>query len=581
MVWKLLWDCRLIARIDAEQDEPSSGQPSNDEQERTDPQDEDESPGKESNTISRHTDDEDNVSDAESVRILLHDIRYPRRLPPLQERIKKAAKRVVQQMDYTQLMEDRMKDMEMRLQLIENKGVEPESPTPSARKTNRPVEFIMDIKRMTFQEYSATDPNSVFKNTGTIVVLKHKCRHEFQGQLPYHLIDVVISTTLQPQRLGKDQSTKPGANLPGLDTSSLAMPAQDLTTNDGQFIQPERIRINSSLLLQALEKITGASFTDSWVGEDEFELRDQVILRPFKLLVTFEKEIRDEIDRLEQIHMLSENERETSILETAEGEDCDPPPPPIPSSSHGISDSSSLDHAVGLQDNKSQLASTPVSVHGENEGMLPLESMRCLEELRVLKELLDKDLKSTFDLRKQIKDGVARSISFQDLWHLFPLGGEIVSNDSNGQNQTYRVLNVSGGRPFLCSRYQADMDAWESTSKDLPKFEILSFFYDFDGKELGACQESHTIKSYDGLKAITSLPCFPIIYSKNSRGLKPRDFFVERGRRFIELARRMDVVHKRYDGLTLAMDGLREEVRPIPNIKPLTKICSIRSIPRS
>ena len=556
--WKFSWDCRLIARIDAENDEPSRGQPSNDEQERTDPQDEDESSGKEGDTISRHTDDEDNVSDAEYIRELRHSVAYPGIGEPLQERIKKAAKRVVQQMDYTQLMEDRMKNMEKRLQLIENKGVEPEPPTPSAKKTNRPAELIMDIKRMTFQEYSATDPNPVIKATAIFAAHKHKCRHEFQGQLPYHLIDVVISTTLQPQRLGKDQSTNPAASLPGFDTSSLAMPAQDLTTNDGQFIQPERIRINSNLLLQALEKITGASFTDSRVGDDEFELRDQVILRPFKLLVTFEKEIRDEIDRLEQIHMLSENERETSILETAEVEDCDPPPPPIPSSSHGISDSSSVDHAVGLQDNKSQLASI-------------LESMMCLRELRVLKELLDKDLKPTFELRKQIKDGVARSISFQDLWHLFPLGGEIVSNDSNGQNQTYRILNVSGGRPFLCSRYQADMDPWESTSKDLPRFEILSFFYDFDGKELGACQESHTIKSYDGLKAITSLPCFPIIYSKNSWGLKPRDFFVERGRRFIELTRRMDVVHKRYDGLTLAMDGLREEVGPIPKIKPLTK----------
>lgn len=100
-----------------------------------------------------------------------------------------------------------------------------------------------------------------------------------------------------------------------------------------------------------------------------------------------------------------------------------------------------------------------------------------------------------------------------------------------------------------------------SNGREVPKFEILSYFYDFDGKELGARQQLHTIKSYDGNKAITSLPCFPITYSKQSRGAKPRDYFIERGKRFIELTRTSEVVHKRYNGLTLAMDELREEVR--------------------
>ena len=103
-----------------------------------------------------------------------------------------------------------------------------------------------------------------------------------------------------------------------------------------------------------------------------------------------------------------------------------------------------------------------------------------------------------------------------------------------------------------------------SKGRDLPKFEILSYFYNSDGKELGACQELHTIKSYDGNKAITSLPCFPVIYSKNFRGMKPRDFFIERGR-YVELTRKPDVAHNRYYGLTLAMDELREEIRPTWN----------------
>lgn len=40
-----------------------------------------------------------------------------------------------------------------------------------------------------------------------------------------------------------------------------------------------------------------------------------------------------------------------------------------------------------------------------------------------------------------------------------------------------------------------------------------------------------------------------------------REYFVSRGRRFIDLAHNTtDVVHKRYDGLTVDLEQLREEV---------------------
>ena len=337
------------------------------------------------------------------------------------------------------------------------------------------------------------------------------------------------------------------------------------------------------MLLEALSKITGVEITEARLGDDR-ELRDQVILRPFKLLVTFEKEIRDEVERLENVHMLNGSECKADSPETVKSENQNLSWPPVTDHLHKTSESSSHDNSAGFKDNKSPHTTTDASAGGESGDTLPLDSVQCLEELRVLRELLDKDLKPTFDLRKQIKDGAVRNIAFQDLWHLFPLGDEIVSNEPNGPNQIYRILNVSGGKPFLCKRYEAGMEPPEEESgRDLPKFEILSYFYDFDGKELGACQRLHSIKSYDGTKAITSLPCMPIIYSKSSPGSKPRDFFIERGRRFIELTRKTDVVHKRYDGLTIAMDELREEVRQTFNAvsyELLTDRTSVRLIPR-
>ena len=543
-------------------DVSSSGQRPNDtEQEGTTPRDKPIPYGEGRNTDMIELDPEYIVPDHDSLGEILSQIRTTTLYPvsgeeqmPLQERIKKGAKLAVQQMEYVRLMEDRMKDMEKRLRLIENRGVEPEPPA-----TNQPADFVMGIKRMTFAEHLPVHPNIGNQDLLILPPVQHMRRHEFPGQLPYHLIDVVVSGTNQPEQLGKDQITKPaGAPLdpPAPDPT---VPDQNLAVHDLPSVQPERIRINSTLLLEALTKITKTSFAFSLI-RNKAVLQDQVILRPFKLFVTFEQEIRDEIDRLEKIHMHEGGESTPEAPETTKTESQNPSSPPTTKENVLVGvPNSSREHSGGPTNEKSQNATLHSSVGGLQ---VQLESRRCLEELLVVRELLDKDLKPTFDLRKQIKDGSLRTIAFQDLWHLFPIGSEIVSNSLNGQSQTYRILNVSGGKPFLCSRYDAQMDPKAmSIESEVPKFEILSYFYGFDGKELGACQQLHTIKSYDGNKTITSLPCFPIIYSKHSRRVDLRDFFIGKGKRFLELTRQAEVVHKRYNGLTLAMDELREEVR--------------------
>ena len=511
--------------------------------------------------------DEENSSDTASDSELDEEVRnsniyYPSRRLSLKERVKKSSKRVLQQMSYTRLMEDRMRDMEERLQFIENNGRQPEPPTPPPEKKKGPTDLILGLKRMTLQEYLPIVPTQATKSV-VDQNYKHMGRHEFPELLPFHLIDVVVSATYQPERLGKDQSQKPLAEPLETPTPSVVAQAQSPAISDKQFPQAERIRINSPLLLEALEEITGHSFTMTRpYGYEDFQLLSQVILKPFKLFVTYEREIKDYITRLENMHKPDEDETRTVALGNAKDELESSLAQPHPDGLNVPPET--LTTSTKPKDQNSHVKTMEGYFNGETNEAKPLESKRCLAELCVLRELLDNDLKPTFDLRKRIKDGNARTIAFQDLWHLFGLGDEIVSNDPNGHKQVYRVLDVSGGRPFLCSSLEAEMDLIvESTSKgrDLPKFEILTYFYDSDGKDLGACQQILTIKWYDGNKAITSLPCYPIIYSKNTSGSNPRDFFIERGRRYIELTRKNEVVHKRYDGLTLAMDELREEVK--------------------
>ena len=586
----------LIAGIaSAVNDEVSGEKPSSDaQQDGLDPQDHNRPDGKENETATKGREDEvASEEEDRTIRNILADLRIDTLYPdmskaknPLPQRIMKGAKLALQQMEYVRLMEDRMQDMESRLRLIENKGVEPESHTPPSGVGNNPENMIMGIKRMTFQEYLPTEPDQENKLVDVLTTIQHKPRHEFPGQLPYHLIDVVVSGTNQPERLGNDQNTKSTPGPPHPATSGPALPGPDSKATDIPSIQPERIRINSTLLLELLEKITDTRFSFAKI-DNKHLLQDQVILRPFKIFVTYEQEIRNEVDRLVKIHHHS-SERKSKEPNAAKNESPQPGILPITETSVPLdtAQDSSREHLNSVTDDKPQNVIVDDSVNGVHEEIPPLESKRCLEELLVLRELLDNDLKPIFDLRRQIKDGSARNIAFQDLWHLFPLGSEIVSNGFNDQSQAYRILDTVGGRPYLCNRFDVNMEPLKSygVGREVPKFDILSFYYGFDGKELGACQQLHTIKSYDGNKAIISLPCFPINYSKQSRGLKPRDFFVERGKRFLELTRNADVVHKRYNGLTLAVDELREEVRrqlPRESCGLLTNLDLARLILRS
>lgn len=413
-------------------------------------QDKDEAYRKRPRTTRRDIHDEDEVESHSSIIDIPIQIRtdslYRNRsaaLHSLPERIRKGAKFAVQPMEYVRLMEDRVGDMEERLRLIENKGVEPEPSAPPVGRMNQHADTVMDIKRMTFPEYLPTDLRAEDIKITESTPFKHKRRYEFPGQSPCHLIDVVVSNRNQPNWLSKDQMTKSAAG------SDLTAPGS-IDTDQGPMaygvpsVQPERMRINSSLMLRVLAKITNAQFTSSRVSK-EVALQDQVILRPFKLFLYFEQEIRDEINLLEIKQMSDSDESKPLATKTAKHGDQSPP------STH-------------LNDENPRNASIDASMSEYDKETNPLESRQCLKELGVLKEFLDKDLKRTFDLRLQIKDGSVRSITFQDLWHLFTIGSETVSNGGNGQSQTYRILNVTGRRAFLCSRSDLSVNAVDPLS---------------------------------------------------------------------------------------------------------------------
>lgn len=167
---------------------------------------------------------------------------------------------------------------------------------------------------------------------------------------------------------------------------------------------PKRLRIRSSVLLEILEKVTDVKLSSSSYG-----LEKLVLLRPFKLLFTYEAKIKA------RLRMMEEDD------ETA------PMGNEIPENNFGILSSGSHHeegntYAFGLQADSTN----------KSEG---------IEHLRLLVEFIDKDLKPLIDLRKQISKRTLCKIAFADLWHLFEHGQEVRAPAS--EIQIYRVLKVS------------------------------------------------------------------------------------------------------------------------------------------
>lgn len=177
-------------------------------------------------------------------------------------------------------------------------------------------------------------------------------------------------------------------------------PGSDIS---GVSSSPERLRIRSRALVDWLKDITGVSDLMSSIDVQNSEVCALVILRPFKLLVTFEKAIRVAFQELEKTVQ-----------------------------------SSKLNEQTGEQPQQPKLLAFKTKDTQNNH---------LLEDVRLLIEFLDVDLKSTLELRQRIKNGTATTVCFADLWHLFELGDIVTSQ--RDENQLYMVAKYTVGQ-HLC-----------------------------------------------------------------------------------------------------------------------------------
>lgn len=468
----------------------------------------------------------------------------------LKQRIKEAPRTFSQCVEYAKIVEDRLADVERRLDEIESQRPNrievkesvksPESPESSEPK--KKYTEILGVNRVTFERYKPNKPSNP-KPRAQDLQIQHELGPIRLPELPQpHIVDIVIPHISASESLQSTSNMK----VSGVNTTTKVSPsggaAEVLAVQDTQHVVPERIRINSSLLLQTLEKITGCNFTRPQTYGLERELKTQVFLRPFKLLVTYEEKIRRHFRDLKGKHALLH--ARGSVPTSTVGANGDMSPEEGSRSKKSSSDN--------LAKNIAENDTIPADDSNE-------EPERRLQELQVLVEVLDNDLKPVFDLRRRIQEGDIRSIAFCDLWHLFRIDGEIRAND--GHPQVYRIADIGGGRPSLCSRTEAEKWDHDSYLETHENFGIQSACYAFDGMELNYITRKFIIRKYDDLKPITSLPVYPVEFSGTDEGDLKRESFVRRGRKFVELTKdKSSVVHKRYHGLAMNLEELREEV---------------------
>ena len=262
---------------------------------------------------------------------------------------------------------------------------------------------------------------------------------------------------------------------------------------------PERIVINSVRL---------ASFLDfylhdgslSWDHYGPFR-----ILRPFKILVYYNDEIR---------HQLRELERSRYTIKPATEEEYD------------------AEWKLNPPDDRG---------HGLREQVfaeMPVPELTGLaKDLRSLIKFMD----------DYIQPALARSrldsVFFWDLWYVFPAGSLIYVKDKKIPQKIWRVIQRTGGRRYIScpSDSQTKRDDWYLRCT---QFVIDCFHLDFDGTRYVPTFYQILIDPFEGSQSVTSLSVLPLEVAEQI-DLVDRQAMVDRGSDFVKCTKPS---HREYRG---------------------------------
>lgn len=348
---------------------------------------------------------------------------------------------------------------------------------------------------------------------------------------------------------------------------------------------PERIRINSIPIVLALADIA----SERWYS------LPTIMLRPFKFLKYFEKEIRQDLAKLEvkwaAVEKTEENGPKSQLSEShgersgpIPSEDVKQPRVLINPGDHEpdklretkespeqskINNTSVNDPKETEVSRESRNLKSPKDIYSNKKGKVEptaeelMDSIEALRDMRCLVQFIDTYLKPQWQCFNTV---TYHKIQFADLWHIFNPGDDVLAPLQPGQEQTpgselrgsrngnhrsqlvWRVLNTTGGRSFL-SPPDKERDYSTTTAAKYKQsyFMLWCYYIDYDGEKFGPVIKQFKIKPYQGEKEIRSLEVYPLKYANNASELLSQ--LRTRGLKFCEFK---SPQHRYYAGLSLA-----------------------------
>lgn len=348
-------------------------------------------------------------------------------------------------------------------------------------------------------------------------------------------------------------------------------PMEDPTVTDGRVSKlPDRIRVNSRLLLLMFARIHRTSLFNMFQN-----LHSVVFLRPFKMLVFFEKELRDHYENL------SARQSKGTSVNNSEAE----------TTNQGLEHQSAPTAGSGPQLKTSEVTGSPISATGSSDEQVTSDPKTDTTSAEVVENsLVDSEmmLEHMHPLIQFMDDFIAprqtylrgydcQKVTFDDMWLLFKPGDEVIQ--SNG-DQAYRVIEVetklhraippweglwkpttlsSGPKitdpsnAFLPPPPPPDPDPWSREGDNKP-FVLWCVHIDSDGVNIGPVTTEITIDSFEGERFIFDLDVYPLrLRAKDVLGSAVpstpvpsiRDQLIERGKRFTKMS---GIQHAYYSG---------------------------------
>lgn len=330
-----------------------------------------------------------------------------------------------------------------------------------------------------------------------------------RGALPLEycfVIDVLIEEPKLSSGLKSSWRVKKDKQALKKDDNTIIPAANDLDSKDdmlhglkqptpwtAQDPLPERIRINSKQVIDVLSSIHGSP-----LSPNTNESSSVVLLRPFKILDAYGKQIRERCSRLEE-GCAKGPEMPPTMREQGETKQPDSAVAP---------DEETSDQPSDVKDNRAvEEKEKPTS---QEEQSLQLQHLSCLCEF--MDEFIGRKLAF-------LNSANCTKISFSDVWHLYQPGTTVISADGK---QAYRIVSLQSKRHKGVDRWDAfwtrqyekggrDTDSSDESEYDArAEITIKCVFIHFDGESFGPVIRKFHINKWDGDKEVTYLDIYPI-----------------------------------------------------------------------